>query len=235
MKMIDKRLSGTMLGLGLLFGGAAAYADNDRNERSGQAKHYDARLAIEWNQRVNEISYAEDQWFTLKGVRAHTMMHIAMHDALNTIEPLYHQYAYIEDPHDQRRIDPIAAAATAAFEVLVSQYPNERANLEHLRDQWLARANGRQPKERGIALGQAAAAAILAQREGDNYSFTMATTTAPPDGPVTRSFASFSSAAVEAGLSRVYLGYHFRFDSEAGVAAGTAISNHAAANYLQPR
>src|SRR5262245_55099298 len=105
MKMIGKRLTRTVLALGLLSGAAAANADNGRKEHLGQAKHYDARLAIEWNQRVNDISYAEDQWFTFKGVRAHALMHIAMHDALNTIEPLYHPYAYIEDWHDQRQID----------------------------------------------------------------------------------------------------------------------------------
>jgi membrane-associated phospholipid phosphatase len=76
---------------------------------------------------------------------------------------------------------------------------------------------------------------VLGDTFGDAYSFTMETTSVPPGGPPTRSFTSFSSAAVEAGLSRVYLGYHFPFDSETGVAAGTSISSHSSANYLQPR
>jgi hypothetical protein len=31
---------------------------------------------VAWNQTVNEIAFAEDQFFTFKGVRAHAMMHI---------------------------------------------------------------------------------------------------------------------------------------------------------------
>src|SRR5690242_13960327 len=74
-------------------------------DQSNAHEHH-AQLAIAWNERVNEISYAEDQWFTLKGVRAHAMMHVAMHDALNAISPRYQPYVYSVFRHNQRNIDP---------------------------------------------------------------------------------------------------------------------------------
>ena len=45
----------------------------------------DAALASEWNEAVLEIAEAEDGFLTLKGLRTVTMMHIAMHDALSSI------------------------------------------------------------------------------------------------------------------------------------------------------
>jgi hypothetical protein len=41
--------------------------------------------------------------------------------------------------------------------------------------------------------------------------------------PPMRSFDSFGAAADECGLSRLYLGIHFRYDSEEGVALGRKI------------
>ena len=41
--------------------------------------------------------------------------------------------------------------------------------------------------------------------------------------PPTRSFQSFSEAARECALSRVYLGIHFRYDSEAGNELGRRV------------
>lgn len=52
--------------------------------------------------------------------------------------------------------------------------------------------------------------------------------------PPTRTFASFSAAARECSLSRVYLGIHFRYDSVAGVELGTRIGEHAVREYLAP-
>jgi len=85
----------------------------------------DPALAVAWNQTVNEIAFAEDQFFTFKGVRAHAIMHIAIHDALNAVFPLYGQYAF-------RGIElfahPIAAAAQAAHDVALAQYPGQKAS-----------------------------------------------------------------------------------------------------------
>ncbi len=128
----------------------------------------DPALVVTWNQTVNEVAFAEDQFFTFKGVRAHAMMHIAMHDALNAVIPLYRQFVY-------RGVDllahPIAAAAQAARDVVVSQYSGEQARLDAELASWLSQIPNGPYKTRGITLGRRSAAAILALREGDGWDF----------------------------------------------------------------
>ncbi len=71
---------------------------------------------------------------------------------------------------------------------------------------------------------------------GDDYAFEMHTEAVDVAGPFsgkmnmeppTRSFKRFSEAAMECGMSRVYLGIHFRYDSLEGVKLGTEIGTHA--------
>ncbi|MFD0205680.1 MULTISPECIES: vanadium-dependent haloperoxidase [Saccharothrix] len=66
----------------------------------------------------------------------------------------------------------------------------------------------------------------------DDISFT-ATTEDPHAVGVTRTFPSFTAAARENALSRVYLGVHFRFDGENGVASGQAMAESAAARFVR--
>src|SRR5262245_11774080 len=102
-------------------------------------KHFfflDPDMVVAWNKVVNEIAFAEDQFFTFKGVRAHAMMHIAMHDALNTVLPLYRLFAYRGDDYFAH---PIAAAAEAAHDVVLSQYPGEQTRLDAELAGWLSR------------------------------------------------------------------------------------------------
>lgn len=56
-----------------------------------------------------------------------------------------------------------------------------------------------------------------------------------PMDPATRSFASFREAAEECSLSRVYLGIHFRYDSEAGTELGRQVGALAVRDFLRPR
>ena len=76
----------------------------------------------------------------------------------------------------------------------------------------------------GHATATAATMDILARTFGDNVSFTMATTTAPPEMP-TRSFRSFSAAAAECADSRVRVGFHFRYATDRGLTLGRAVAD----------
>lgn len=49
-----------------------------------------------------------------------------------------------------------------------------------------------------------------------------------------RQFDSFTAAAEEAGLSRIYGGIHFNFDNTDGLTAGNAIGRQVATTALQP-
>ncbi len=78
---------------------------------------------------------------------------------------------------------------------------------------------------------------------GNDYAFTMTTEEVDQAGPfsakvkmnpATRSFTSFSEAGMEASMSRVYLGIHFRYDSEAGFELGRKIGTFTSQDYLKP-
>ena len=77
-----------------------------------------------------------------------------------------------------------------------------------------------------------ASAAILADFFGaDNVSFTSASEGfAVPD----RTFTSFSGAATEAMLSRLYGGIHWRFDNLDGLESGTDLGHYVFATQLRP-
>ena len=76
--------------------GAATVRDSAAGESSlGAAGPGRSGTGCAWNQIVNEIAFAEDQFLTFKGDRAYAMTHIAIHDALNAVVPLYRQFAYL--------------------------------------------------------------------------------------------------------------------------------------------
>jgi len=77
-----------------------------------------------------------------------------------------------------------------------------------------------------------AAASVLGSFFGsDNFKFS-ATSSALPG--VTRSFTSFSAAANEASLSRIYAGQHFRTDEDAGQKLGGQVASFVLGKLLLP-
>lgn len=96
------------------------------------------------------------------------------------------------------------------------------------------------PSAHGTAC--AAAMTALADTFGDSTAFTMYTERVDIAGPFsgkilmkppTRRFGAFSEAAMECALSRVYLGIHFRYDSEEGYHLGQRIGSYVVQNHLQ--
>src|SRR5439155_11751665 len=75
-------------------------------------------------------------------------------------------------------------------------------------------------------------ATVLASFFGtDAISFSLSTDGFPG---VTRSFDSFSAAAQEAGMSRIWIGYHWSFDITAGNALGQSVGAYVSQNFLLP-
>jgi hypothetical protein len=125
-------------------------------------------LVVSWNSVGYDLAFAEDQFLTFKGQRALAMMHLAVHDSLNAIVPIYDAYAF----HAGHGIaHPIAAAARAAHDVLLAQYPSQQARLGQELGRWLARVPPGAFRARGEAIGRAAAVALLDQRNGDGWDF----------------------------------------------------------------
>jgi membrane-associated phospholipid phosphatase len=127
----------------------------------------DAGVVAGWNERVLAIAHAEDGFLTLKGVRAASMMHLAMHDALNSIDRRYAAYAF---EADARGADPTAAVAQAAHDVAVDQYPKARAQLDEELSGWLEAIRNGPAKSKGLQIGARAASAILAKRSDDRWN-----------------------------------------------------------------
>jgi membrane-associated phospholipid phosphatase len=78
-----------------------------------------------------------------------------------------------------------------------------------------------------------AAATVLAMFYGtDSIGFSIGSDSLPG---VIRSFATFSAAAAEAAVSRLYGGIHFRSANEDGLAAGIAIGEWTVTHSMQPK
>ena len=121
-------------------------------------------VVVDWSRIVFEAAMTDDGFVSFMGPRNQAMMHIAMHDALNAIEPRFDQYAYFGRSHGA---DPIAAAAKAAHDVLVAVYPAQQATLDAELATWLATVSNGSGKTKALTLGAQAAAAIVALRQND--------------------------------------------------------------------
>jgi hypothetical protein len=92
----------------------------------------------------------------------YAMVHLAMHDAIQSIEGRFERYcAAVQNGSGS----PIAAAAAAAHDVLVSLFPAQTATLDAAYDTYLADRG--LTGNAGVLAGQRAAACILDMREGD--------------------------------------------------------------------
>jgi hypothetical protein len=85
-------------------------------------------------------------------------------------------------------------------------------------------------------LGGAAFAMMRRFFGTDNVTFTMGTEdpNLPNRPPVTRTFNSFTQAALEEARSRVYLGVHYQWDGDHGFLSGTAAAEFIFDNVLTP-
>jgi len=82
------------------------------------------------------------------------------------------------------------------------------------------------------AVGGTAARVLARFFEADNFSFTFTTIGAP--GGVFRSYDSFSQAAHENMISRVWLGVHFRTACRDGFHQGKQVANYVVHHFLRP-
>jgi hypothetical protein len=86
----------------------------------------------------------------------------------------------------------------------------------------------------GHATFGGAFAAVMRGLFTDNVVFTAGTEDPNLPSGVTRTFNSFSQAAIEEARSRVFLGVHFGWDGDYGVLSGTAVGNYIFDHVLRP-
>lgn len=154
------------VGLALLTVGCGPASQTEPSQGSRPWARSSADLLVSWNERVLTAAEAEDGFLTLKGLRTAAMMHLAVHDALNAIDPHFATYLPIGSAADA---DPTAAAASAAFEVAVDQYPALAKELEAELGRWSQGVEDEAARARGLELGKAVAARISEERQGDGW------------------------------------------------------------------
>jgi hypothetical protein len=128
-------------------------------------------VVVAWSQIAFDAALSHDKFqdfaVNLRGI---TMMHLALHDALNSIRPRYERYAFTGALEPSAH--PTAAAAQAAHDVLVSTYPAQRAALGAELELALSRLPDGHAKDLGIELGKKAAATIISERKSDGWDAT---------------------------------------------------------------
>src|SRR5262247_4340998 len=135
--------------------------------------HAAANEAVQWNETTMKAIAANGQ-NNLVSTRTLAMVQAAVHDALNAISRRYDAY-YFEGPADTAA-SPDAAVAAAAHTVLVGVVgsfgtPAQRVETLALVDQAyaasIARITDGPGRNKGVAVGRASGAAILALRKDD--------------------------------------------------------------------
>ena len=140
--------------------------------RASQAQSEDAERDVgeqpssevtAWNTFASKLVAANlppgPQTYTL------AVAHIAIHDALNAIDPRYDPYEFAGSAPGA---SVAAAVAAAAHDTLVKLVPQAAAAVDAAYDAALASVQEGAAKDAGVATGQAAAAAILARRSFDD-------------------------------------------------------------------
>ena len=125
-----------------------------------------ADVIMDWNAQSDAI-VAQKQIRPTAHARTQTLLHLAMFEAVNAIERRYLPYRL--DLSADQNTSREAAAASAAYDVLISIYPDQRAALGEMLSKSLAAVAEGEPKAKGIELGKKAAAEMIALRASDGF------------------------------------------------------------------
>jgi hypothetical protein len=121
-------------------------------------------VIMDWNAKADAIA-VEKQLLNASNARGQAMLHIAMFEAVNAIDRRYAPYKLnlTADKITSRE----AAAAAAAYDVLLALHSDKKADLDAALAGSLAGISDGEAKSKGIELGKQAAAGIIALRAND--------------------------------------------------------------------
>ena len=125
-------------------------------------------VILQWNRVLGQtIPISNSQPPTIMPLRSFAMMHLAMFDAVNSIDGSY--TPYLTDVPGTRHASIEAAAAQAAHDVLSALYPDQRAVFDAELADSLAGIPANRARQ-GIRVGRLVAAQMLANRANDGWS-----------------------------------------------------------------
>ncbi len=134
------------------------------------------QVVIDWNLETYAVIKADSGYADpMAASRVLAMVHLAIHDAVNAIEPRYQPYAYAPKARSVTRgADSAVAAAVAAHDVLAALFPKQKALLSARLDTTLVDAGIGKRVDTAKRVGSEAAAAVLVKRsdDGSNASET---------------------------------------------------------------
>jgi hypothetical protein len=99
-----------------------------------------------------------------------SLMHLAMHDALNSISRRYDSHGVHRSSPDA---NPRAAVMAAGHGVAVRLYPDQASSLDNLYSKMLLTIPDGPGKNEGLVLGDEVAAKIVALRADDHYDYAI--------------------------------------------------------------
>src|SRR5215472_9895023 len=126
-----------------------------------------ADVALDWNAIAVDTLVANKQ-NPFAQARYGAIVQVAVFEAVNAITGEYHPYLGTIKAAPGASAD--AAAAQAAYDVLINYFPNSASTLQAALSSSLAPIPDGQAKTDGIATGHAAAAAMIALRANDGSS-----------------------------------------------------------------
>jgi hypothetical protein len=124
-----------------------------------------ANVITDWDEKAVNIVQPGTAFPPPTALRTVTILHVAMFDAVNSIEPRYKPYKVqlSASPDTSKE----AAAAAAAGAVLIKLVPDAASDVQSAFTNYLATLPDGEAKSKGIKLGQQVAAQILEARGND--------------------------------------------------------------------
>lgn len=123
-----------------------------------------ADVITDWNKTaidvMRAVSVAGNPW-----TRSMAIMNVSMADAVNSVENRYSRFTP-ELPSDPNASSE-AAAAAAARDILMRQYPGQKAKIDEAYAASLAKVPDGPARAAGISLGEKVAAAVFTERQND--------------------------------------------------------------------
>jgi len=133
----------------------------------GGEPQFSANSVVFWNRILLGVLRTPGvQPATIHPTRSYAMMHVAIYDAVTSIDGGHRSYLS-NLPTPPSGASEEAAAAAAAHDVLVSLYPKFQANFDAWLAQSLAAIPAGQANNDGITQGQRVAALVVAARSND--------------------------------------------------------------------
>jgi hypothetical protein len=128
-----------------------------------------ANEVTDWNVIIEQTAKASSvKPGVLLSGRNVSLMHLAMHDALNSISRRHDSYGVHRSSPDA---NPRAAVMAAGHGVAVRLYPDQASSLDNLYSKMLLTIPDEPGKNEGLVLGDEIAAKIVALRADDHFDY----------------------------------------------------------------